>query len=593
MTDKRYRPFLFTMVSMLKRVIKIKPLFFVTNYIVAILCGIVTSQTVVWLQKVFDRLLQNPTAAEMIAVIFIWFLLRAFGEILTGIYNIMGEEHAMQTEKELGSDINRKIGCLEPLSFESEEQLNQIKRSYRGAGIGRNFINEFLTGIFLYLPYFALLVAYLYQQEKKLALIILSIIAVVLISQWIKSNYYVKLEEETAAAHRKISYYSGCISRRELGRETRTLYGCNFFMEKVRRGLEELRQCRTKEQRKSERVDILLQIMNFVCYAGIVLLLFYEMWQGTVSVGLFAGIFCSVDNIFEMTAGFVNDCLHYGALLRGRVEGYLDFCEMEEKREGGVKLERHGDIHTKNLTFSYENGAPLAVNGVNLDIKEGETIAIVGENGSGKTTLIRLLCGIFLPDSGEVSHDGISLGKCSRYQIYEKMSGVFQNFGKYKMSLAENIRISDSNADFKEDVQRAALEKLGLKVEEKTFPDSFETILAPEYGGSDLSGGQWNRIAIQRGLFRKHDLIILDEPTAAIDAFEEKRIYEEFMRISQNKTAFLVTHRLGSVRLADRVIVMEQGKVVGFGTHEELLDSCTLYRKMWEIQKKNIEAACG
>lgn len=574
---------------MFRQVLAIHPVLFGLNYVVAAAAGILSSQGIIWLQKIYDTLFEavrDGKIKDVIFMLFIWFGIKAAGELMTGLYNIMGEEHAMQTEKGLGKNINGKVGRLEPIMFESEETLNSIQRSYRGAGVGRNFVNEFLTGFFLYLPYFGTLFLYLYRQEKKLGLIILVIFAVTLLSQAVKSKFYVELEEETAGCQRKIKYYSGCINGRDMGKESRSLSICPFLTKKVKDALSEWNGYRKKQWKKGAATDLILAVMTFFSFVGIVLLMFYDLTKGVITVGLFAGIFCSVDSIFEMTEGFVSDCLEYGAALRGRIEGYLDFCRMPEKPASGIRLTKHGTVAAKNVSFRYPGSGRKAVDGVDLTIKEGETVAVVGENGSGKTTLVRLLAGIFLPMEGEVVHNGKSTVEYERFSFYQGMTGVFQNFGKYKISLLDNIRISDFREKIEKETERKELARLGLTVKEEIFPQDFETVLAPEYGGADLSGGQWNRIAIRRGLFRKHEMILLDEPTAAIDVMEEKRIYEQFIKMCKGKTALIVTHRLASTRLADQIIVMDQGRIVGFGKHEELLSTCRKYQEMWEIQKE-------
>ena len=193
--------------------------------------------------------------------------------------------------------------------------------------------------------------------------------------------------------------------------------------------------------------------------------------------------------------------------------------------------------------------------------------------------MMSFILSVFLSNGQDVS-------ECNRYSIYQNTTGVFQQFGKYKMSLKDNIRIGAPNKMLCEGEITNQLSELGFTINPEQYHEGFDTVLAKEYGGIDLSGGQWNRIAIARGLFKEHDLIVLDEPTSAIDPIEEKRLYELIAKISENKTSIIITHRLGSVKLANRIIVMDQGKIIGDGSHSYLLENCIKYRRMWELQKE-------
>jgi ATP-binding cassette subfamily B protein len=211
---------------------------------------------------------------------------------------------------------------------------------------------------------------------------------------------------------------------------------------------------------------------------------------------------------------------------------------------------------------------------------------VVGENGSGKSTIIRLITGLYSPSQGSVTYGEIDTSTLSMKSLFSKTSAVFQKYQRYQMKLADNIGISDVTFPVKEENLDDVCTKSGLDKNASSFSEGYDTMLSREFDGVDLSGGQWQRIAIARGFYRSHDLIILDEPTAAIDPYEETRIYNEFAEIAKNKTAIIVTHRLGSVKLADRIIVMKDGAVAQIGTHEELLHTDGEYARLYKAQEQ-------
>jgi len=228
---------------------------------------------------------------------------------------------------------------------------------------------------------------------------------------------------------------------------------------------------------------------------------------------------------------------------------------------------------------------------VSLHIQKGETVAVVGRNGAGKSTLVRLLSGLYLPTGGKVKIWGQDTAELSLKEIYRHTTAVFQDYQRYRYPLNLNVSISDmrskdADTEAKADKMKAenALLKADLPLPQDCFPEGMDTMLSREFGGVDLSGGQWQRVAIARALYREHEILFLDEPTAAIDPLEEKALYEKFMELAKGHTAILVTHRLGSARLADRILVIDDGRLVGAGTHEELMELGGSYTELYNAQ---------
>ena len=225
----------------------------------------------------------------------------------------------------------------------------------------------------------------------------------------------------------------------------------------------------------------------------------------------------------------------------------------------------------------------MAVKNASLTIRNGETLAIVGENGAGKSTLVKLLIGSYRPDQGEVRIGQVNTENTKMQCYQRKISGVFQNYQKYKMTLEDNVIISASGEQ-KPDKVKQILEDVDVDMNGTDYPKGLDTVLSTEFGGTDISGGQWQRVAIARGMYKEHEVIILDEPTAAIDPIEEYALYHKFKAMAKDKTAILVTHRMGSCKIADRIVVMDKGQIIEEGTHEELMHKNGKYREMYAAQ---------
>ena len=302
---------------------------------------------------------------------------------------------------------------------------------------------------------------------------------------------------------------------------------------------------------------------------------------------MFAAVFAALGQIFAIMQEIVTQ--HIGNMNRdmGKVVNFIRLLDMQEHTgtEGETDFAR--GVAAKDISFTYPGRDKPAIKNVSLEIAEGETIAIVGENGAGKSTLVRLLTGIYRPSEGKVFIGGLDTAVASPASVYKGVSGVFQKYQRYKMTLKENVAISDVSAE-------AGAEKIHSVLSEADFEMGdikLDDMLSPEFGGIDLSGGQWQRIAIARGLYRVNGFIVLDEPTSAIDPIEETKIYKQFEQLAKGKCAVVVTHRLGSAKLAHRIVVMDGGEIVDIGTHEELMSHPGKYATMWEKQAQWYERA--
>ena len=271
----------------------------------------------------------------------------------------------------------------------------------------------------------------------------------------------------------------------------------------------------------------------------------------------------------------------------GEIRNFLEFLRISPSRRDIQQLDKKCEIRMQNVSFRYPNADVEALRDVNLLVQPGETIAIVGENGAGKSTLVKLLMGLYTPSTGIVEYGDTDI-KCVEYSaLFDRMSGVFQKYSKYALSLKDNVMISDFNAPDSNDRIEKSLGDVHVDKDDlSVFPEGMDTMLSREFDGVDLSGGQWQRIAIARGIYRDSDLIILDEPTAAIDPIEESNIYREFTHMAEGKTAIIVTHRIGSAKIADRIVVMKNGEIAEAGTHEQLVAQNGVYANMYEAQSK-------
>ena len=248
------------------------------------------------------------------------------------------------------------------------------------------------------------------------------------------------------------------------------------------------------------------------------------------------------------------------------------------------KIDKEEGISLKEVTYSYANSSKKALKNITLNIKPKENIAIVGKNGAGKSTLIKLISGLYKPTDGSISY-GRNYGFTK--EGYDNISIMPQDVVLYNLTLGENIGISHmEQMGNSEKIKNILINVFGINKFNK-FSHGIDSVIGKEFGGIDLSGGEKQRISYGRTLFRPHTMVFLDEPTAAVDPLTEEKIYQEFIEISREKTTFFITHRLASVRFADRIIVMDEGRIVEQGTHNELMKMNGLYSEIYKLQKES------
>ena len=294
----------------------------------------------------------------------------------------------------------------------------------------------------------------------------------------------------------------------------------------------------------------------------------------------------AVAAILSSISGMYEDNLYLSNLYE-----YLEYPV--QAREGDLK---HGTnpalgLEFKNVSFAYPGSGRKALNDVSLQIRPGESLALVGENGSGKTTLIKLLTRLYEPTEGHIFLDGVELQDWDVEALRQRIGVIFQDFGRYQFSVGENIGAGDvRHIDDAERWASAAETGMAASFIEE-MPEGYDTQLGRWFkGGRELSGGQWQKIALSRAFMRSDaDILVLDEPTAAMDAPSEAAIFDHFRSQSHNKMTILISHRFSTVRAADQIVVIHDGEIVERGNHESLLALGAQYASLFKLQAKGYQ----
>lgn len=272
------------------------------------------------------------------------------------------------------------------------------------------------------------------------------------------------------------------------------------------------------------------------------------------------------------------------------LQDYFEFIDVELKNDIGFEqkalpTEVKEGFEFKNVSFNYPNSEHSVFENVSFKLPKGEKLALVGENGSGKTTLIKLLLRFYEPTAGAIFMDGIDVRHYDK-EAYQKFFGaIFQDFVKYYLTARVNIAVGKiTDLDNKEKIKDSAVRSLAHEVID-TLPKGYNQELGRRFKkGVELSGGQWQKVAIARAYMSDAQVLILDEPTSALDARAEYEVFQRFIGLTEGKTSIIISHRFSTVRMADRIMVLKDGKILEMGTHEELLANKTLYAELFNLQ---------
>ncbi|WP_165906192.1 ABC transporter ATP-binding protein [Streptomyces sp. Z26] len=446
----------------------------------------------------------------------------------------------------------------------------------------------------------AAVVALAFSPALAVVLLLVCLVNRALIRRW--WVHLADVRDEREGMRRRAEYWSDVASTGPAAKEVR-LFGLHDWV--VRRRTRELLDW--AETIWSTRREILRQqgwiaLLAAVAAGSALLLPGWAAARGDLPAGDLMAVIVAAWNVFQIASmGREAFDIEYG-LGAVRAMERLDAAHggtggppgagAVHRRAGApaAAVERRGpaELSAEGLVFTYPAGRHRVVDGLDLTVRRGEVLALVGHNGAGKTTLIKLFAGLYLPTAGRLRVDGELLNEAGAAAWRARVAVVFQEFNRYPLSLADNIALSAPEHRHDEEGIRAAARRAGIDTLAERGPDGYDTVLsADRAGGTDLSGGQWQRVAIARAVFaveHGRDLLVLDEPTAHLDVHAEADFYRRVVAEISGATVVLISHRLSTVRQADRIALLEAGRVTEQGTHRQLLDADGEYARLFRLQ---------
>ena len=501
----------------------------------------------------------------------------------------------------LNERIAEKADTTELIEFQTSEFQNGLERARSVSGLDlenilwwlidslQQFISVLTLGIVLwrYHPLLVLLPAF-----------------TGMISWWSDSRFAVdsyNFDVEQTPQRREKDALEGILTDRGTGKEVRLYQTQDVWINRWKQLSQALIHGLQRIERRKFFTHLAIDIIRGLLYACSLVLLLLEVFRGGLTVGTYiaaAAALVQLDGIWNEVAGYFQLMASQMHRLSRDLYRFLgrDTATASQKTprststvvktfEESDDLDRSNpiqDIAIENVSFFYPNTQEPALNHINLTLKKGERIAIVGPNGAGKTTLARLLLGLYRPQTGIIHIGDVPLTDENRREWLTRCSAVFQDFTQYHLTARENIIFGD--LEHPERMETASFAGGATSVVDG-LAAGYETILGPTFGGRDLSGGEWQRVATARSFMRETPwLVVLDEPTAALDPLAEQAVYERFIERSAGRTSVLISHRLSSVRTCDRIVVIDNRTIVEDGDHETLLAKDGLYAQFFKAQ---------
>ena len=406
-------------------------------------------------------------------------------------------------------------------------------------------------------------------------------------------KYYESVRKESAELNSKYYCIRGNMGNTSMAKDVR-MFDMDNWLSKLRDNIiGKITDFNIKKGKVTSRVEKIGFLISMLCDMTVYIYLINKAVQGSITAGEFVMYFGAVAGFSGFVGNIIHDMLELGNAAR-KADDIRKYFDLEDEQmddgEGTKELKYPLEIEFRDVSFSYKSNDEDKENvkifeHFNLKINSGEKIALVGVNGAGKTTLVKLLTGMYEPDEGCILINGIDRNRFARSEFYKLFSVVFQEYFILPFKISENISLKRA-ADTDNKKVLNALEKAGLKeyLDSRGITSERYITKSMHKNGIELSGGQNQRLLLARALYKDAPVLVLDEPTAALDPIAESEIYNSYVKYTDKKTAIFISHRFASTRFSDRIIMLEKGKVIEQGTHEELMQMKGRYAQMFEVQ---------
>lgn len=554
--------------------------------------SIITISTSVIQKNLIDNILKSLN--KEVSYVYFWLVISIVLPIILKISDnvkyLIHWEMAVEADEEVIKRSMDKISKMKLITFDSSKEYNKIKNI-----IGYDFsLFSVNSSLFEILGSFintigCFIILYTYNIYLiPLTLVLFFLIAVI-------NNLIATIDNTKEIEYRKIDkykeYYKSILISKNTAKEVRMFNSHNYFLKLWKYKFDELKNLVVRTNWKSFKFSTFANLISIISFSFFIFICARDAWNNTISIGSFIlftatyGILQnSIDNIVYQLKSISKTTHNY--------DNYNYFISNipNQRLENKIFLNNSNGINIRfeNVSFKYNESDKKILSDISFEIKSGEKIALVGLNGAGKSTLIRLITGLYECSSGNIYINDENIQNFSQDSLYKLYNVVFQDYSHFYLTLRDNISLSNLSDRQNEEKLDRAISIGGVEDFFYKFKHGFDTQIGRIYedDGVDLSGGEWQKVAISRSFFEERNIFIFDEPVASLDPYSEYMLMDNIIKHTSNNTVIIISHRLSCAPLVDKVLYLDEGKIIEQGNHNELINIDGKYAELFKLQSK-------